>query len=445
MKGSEYRVTLKDRNGRLGQRLISASSYFAARDRARTLAASQGWQVVTIHSKKEYAYRVQRGESTIDGIQSAFTRGEVVTALKNLGFEVRRVRRHYNFQFQAPSGELVSFIATSARLLEQKLPYNEILQIMSNNVRNKNLKGALRAIIKDLKEGADSRDAFMRQSKVLGKDTALMLGIATKSGNMKLIFENVARFVERQAEFKKGLMSSMILPAVTSLSLIGALGFYVLYLLPEMMKLLGPLTADTPPLTAATLAFSDFLKANLGLISFLFIAITGGLYAYLITDNGRYFFDKIVVHVPYIGRILRSTSVEMFCRVLGILYTSSGENIDAIQQAGESSRNRFLERQIKTVAIPSMLKYGTEFAKAMELTNFFPEMAVSRFRTAGETGDVKGTSMQLADYYETENTYSMKNLINVIEVSVSLIIMGSMVFLTLLSSETANIKMDGMH
>lgn len=96
-------------------------------------------------------------------------------------------------------------------------------------------------------DGVDSREAFLRQSEVFGYDTALMLGIASKSGNMKPIFESVARFVERQADFKKGLISSMILPAVTSLALIGALAFYVLYLLPKMVELLGPMAGNIPP------------------------------------------------------------------------------------------------------------------------------------------------------------------------------------------------------
>jgi type IV pilus assembly protein PilC len=152
-------------------------------------------------------------------------------------------------------------------------------------------------------------------------------------------------------------------------------------------------------------------------------------------------FDKLVIRTPYIGRILKNTSSELFCRVLGILYTS-GENIDAIQHAAEASRNRYLERQIKTVAVPTMLKYGTEFWKAMEMTNFFPEMVISRFRTAAETGSVKVTSVQLADYYEMENGYAMKNLVNVIEVAVSVVIMVAMVFLTMLSSETASIKIE---
>jgi len=441
LSSSEYRIQATDQSGRPIQRFITATSLFAARDRAKSLAKTHGWKLSSVRKKKSYTYRVKRGPSIIDGVQNAYSREEVTAALKKLGFEVRKVRRFYDIKMAASSDEIVSFIGTSAKLLEQKLPYNEILHIMAANVRDKNLRGALKAIIKDLKEGIDSREAFLRQGKVLGHDTALMLGIASKSGDMRSIFDSVARFVERQADFKKGLVSSMILPAVTSFALIGALAFYVLYLLPEMVAMLGPMAKEIPPLTKTTLEVSDFIKENLVAIILLISAAMAGFYAYLLTVNGRIMFDRFIIRLPYMGRILRNTSTEMFCRTLGIMYTS-GENIDAIQHAAESSRNHFLEKQIKTVAVPTMLKFGTEFPKAMEMTTFFPEMVISRFKTASETGSVKATAVQLADYYEMENRYAMKNLINFIEVGISMIIMLSMVFLTILSSETATIKIE---
>jgi type IV pilus assembly protein PilC len=441
LSASEYQIQATNQAGRPLQRYITATSIFAARARAKALARTHQWTIKSISKKKNYAYRVKRGPSIIDGVQNAYSRDEVSAALKKLGFEVKNVRRVYDIKRAASSDEIVTFIATSAKLLEQKLSYNDILNVMAGNARDKNLKRALKEIIKDLKEGIDSREAFLRQGKVFGYETALMLGIASKSGNMHAIFESVARFVERQADFKKGLLSSMILPAVTSFALIGALVFYVLYLLPEMVEMLGPMTGEIPTMTRVTLEISEVLKDNIILIFLVTVAILGAFYAYILSSNGRVAFDRFIVTVPYLGRILRNTSTEMFCRVLGIMYTS-GENIDAIQHAAEAGRNRFLEKQIRNVSIPTMLKYGTEFAKAMEMTTFFPDMVISRFRTASETGSVKQTAVQVADYYETENRYAMKNLINVIEVGVSMIIMGSMIFLTLLSSETATIKIE---
>jgi type IV pilus assembly protein PilC len=398
--------------------------------------------VISVDRRKSYVYRVMRGEKSITGIQSAYSRKEVISALERLGFKVKSVRQTFDFRFRASTAEIVTFIGTSAKLLEQKVPYTEVLRIMANNVRDGFLKGALRDIIQDLKNGVDSREAFARQGKVLGEHTALMLGIASKSANMTAIFRSVAQLVERQADFKKGLTSSLILPAVTSLTLVGAIAFYVVYLLPEMAEMLAPIAPEMPPLTTATLQASAFLKEYMVLILILSALLLGSFYAYILSKSGRVVFHRFVTKIPYVGRILRNTSVEIFCRVLGIVYTTSGENIDAIRIAGEASGNRFLEQQVKAVSIPLMLKYGTEFASALDQINFFPEMVISRFRTAGETGDVKSTAVQLADYYQMENQYAMKNLVSVIEVAISLIIMIALVFLTYLSSETAAIRID---
>ena len=438
----EYRIQARDSGGRPVQRFIHAGSALGARRKAASLASLRGATILSVQAKKNFAYKVFRGDKAITGIQSAYSRSEVVSALEKLGFRIAYVRRALDIKMGASTGEIVSFIGTSAKLLEQKMPYVEVLRIMSNNVRDANLKGALREIIQDLKNGVDSKEAFSRQGRVIGEHTATLLGIASKSANMTAIFKSVAQLVERQADFKKGLISSMILPAVTGLTLVGAIAFYVVYLLPQMAEMLLPVMGEMPPLTQKTLEVSAVLQENFTLIMVLSIGSLVGFYTWILSQQGRLTFDKLIIKVPYVGRILRNTSVEIYCRVLGIVYTSAGENIDAIRLAAEASGNRYLDRQVKTLAVPMMLKYGTEFANALEQTKFFPEMVLSRFKTAGETGEVKSTATQLADYYQMENQYAMKNLVNVIEVAISLIIMVALVFLTYLSSETANIRID---
>lgn len=437
---STFQIVAKDRDGRPVLTYISAASQQDAKRKAKAHPKLRDATVVTVRKKRTYAYRVVHSGKTIDGYQNAYTKEEVVAALERIGFKVKYVRRQLDFRLRAAPNEIVSFIGTSARLMEQKLPYNEVLQVMATNVKDQNLKGALRDIILDLKNGVDSRDAFVKQGKVFGEHTALMLGIASKSGNMTQIFKSVATLVERQADFRKGLTSSLILPAVTGLSVVGAIGFYVFYLLPDMMALMGPMLESMPPLTAKTLAISAFFQDYIGLILFLGIGSIIGFYAYIFSPTGRINFHRSIVKIPYVGNILRNTTTEIFCRVLGIMYTSAGENIESIQLAGEASGNRYLAQQIKRVTVPMMLKFGTELGKALEAAEFFPELFISRFKTAAETGAVKDTAIQLADYYQMDNQYAMKNLVSFIEVGISIIIMVTLVFLTLLSSETATLR-----
>jgi len=437
---NEYRVTIRDAAGKITRRQIVASSVQQAKKRASTFLA-RGSIIKTIEKKINYEYRVRQGDRIIEGSQSAYSKEEVVTALRRLGFQIKSIRKRRTFFSQAPASEIVGFVMQSAKLIEQKLPFQDVLQLMANHTKEKNLRGALRDIITDLRNGTDSREAFLRQSHVFGYHVSLMLGIATKSGDMVKVFESVAQLVERQSDFKKGLTSSLMLPGITAITLVGAIGFYVIYLLPKMMEMLGPRMKKIPPLTAFTLEMSSWFKDNFIFLAGSILLLCFGFYIYISSPAGRLNMHKFLIRVPYFGRILRDTSIEIFCRVFGIMYTSSGENIDAIQIAGDASGNPYLAFQIRTVAIPLMLRFGVELGKAMQETGFFPEMVISRFKTGAETGNVKATALQVADYYQMENGYAMKNLANVIEMSVTVMITLSLVFLTYLSSETASVKL----
>ena len=436
---SEYRVTIRDKSGNMIKRQIVATSPEHARHRAAAFAPG-GSTVTAVEKKINFQYRARQGKQLVEGSQSAFSRDEVVLALRRLGFEIQSVRRSRTLFSRAPASEIIGFIVQSAKLIEQKIPFHEVLQMLANHTKERNLRGALREIINDLRNGADSRDVFVRQAHVFGEHTSLLLGIATKSSDMKTIFENIANLVERQTDFRKGLLSALMLPGITAITLVGAIGFYAMYLMPQMMDMLGPRIEKIPPLTAATIAASEWLKQYYLFIAGAVAAGCAGIYAYITSIPGRLKFHAFMIRVPYIGRILRDTSIEMFCRVFGIMYTSSGENIDAITIAGDASGNQYLANQMRAVAVPLMLKFGVELGKAFEETGFFPEMVISRFKSGAESGSVKMVSLQLADYYKMENGYAMKNLANFIELVITLLITVSLVFLTLLSSETAGVR-----
>jgi type IV pilus assembly protein PilC len=108
--------------------------------------------------------------------------------------------------------------------------------------------------------------------------------------------------------------------------------------------------------------------------------------------------------------------------------------------AAEACGNKYMEHQIKTIAIPMMLEKGKGLTEAFQATGVFTQTAISRFNSGAETGTVKNTAMQLAEYYEKETTYKLANAIEAIQLAVSMIIMLVLTALTLVSSETATIR-----
>jgi type IV pilus assembly protein PilC len=437
----EFRIEGLTTTGKPIQGIIEADNPRSAKSKAQIMANQRKFKIVRLLPRATFIYKVQRvGEKPITGEQKAFTKEEVQDALSKMGFRVISInKKTFDLRMKPPITDIVTFVRVSADLIRQKLPFNEILQLMVNDIENKTLRETIREINTELKQGRDSEKVFIKHEGVLGKFTAHMLGLASKSGNMAEIYDSTAKFLERRAEFKKNLKSALIMPIVTLIALFAAVVYYVGFIFPSMAEIFVRLKVDMKqfPMTYATLQMSAFLQDNIVILLILTIVPLIFAIRFFTTERGRFILDKYMWKIPVVGSLLQKTSIEIFCRVFYALYSGAGENIDVIKLASEACGNSYMEHQIKTVAIPMMVEKGAGITEAFEATGVFTKTAVSRFHSGAETGTVKHTALQLAEYYEKETTYKLRNAIDFIQLWISLIIMVVLTALTLVSSETA--------
>ena len=444
----EFKFTAQKVNGQILNGSISAETVKDAKRKIYRLAEKNQLKIKKIDKKITYLYRVRRGkEKPISGEQKAYSKKEVEDALTRMGFEVISVNKKLlDFRMAPPNAEIVTFVKISAELLEQKLPYSEILTLLINDTQNKTLKETLKEINNDLKKGADSEATFLKYQGVFGKFSAYMLGLASKSGNMAEIYKATAKFLERRQEFKKNLKSALITPAVTLFVLFLAVLFYVGYIFPETAKLFVKFKIPLPPMTAFTLKISDFLLNNGVLVTLVTILPPIIIWRFAKTKRGGFLMDKYLLKIPVLGNLIHKTVIEVYCRVFYTLYSGSAESIEPIKIAAEATGNKYFEDRIKNIAIPLMVKKGTGITEAFEATGVFTDTALARLHSGEETGTIKNTSLQLANYYESETVYKLKNFIEMIQLFIAMIIMIVMILLTLVSAETATIhpKTPGM-
>ena len=396
----------------------------------------------SLEKKRTYVYKVSKGnERAVRGERKAYSQEELSRALRAIGYKVLSVRRKpLDFRMSPPSSDVVMFIRLGADLLREKLPYDEVLELLGNDIQNRTLREAIKEISSDLKEGREGKEVFGKQEDALGRFPAHMLGVAAQSGNMVEIYESTAKFLERNQAFKKSLRSALIMPCVTVFLLLCAVLFYVGYIFPETAEMFLKFDMKLPPMTRFTLDVSYFLRDNIVLLligTFVPIAVALKL---AFTNKGRFLIDKYIIKLPIIGSLLHKTSIEIFCRVFTALYSGSGENIEVIRTSAEACRNRYMERQIKEIAIPMMIKEGKGLVESLERTGVFTENALNRLRGGAETGTLRKTALQVANYYEKETTYKMKAIIDWVQVFIAFFVLIVMTGITVVSSETAIMK-----
>jgi type IV pilus assembly protein PilC len=350
-------------------------------------------------------------------------------------------KKLFNYQSKPPNQDIIMFVRLAANLLSEKMPFNEVLNLLVADISSSALKQTIRDINSDLKGGVEARQAFMKHQDKLGKFTAYMLGVASQSGNMAEIYEATAKFLERRDEFKKSVRSSMIMPAVTILATFGVLIWYIWYIVPATAGLFADFKGiELPPLTSFSLVMADWLDRNMLWLVLGVAAVVGAVVAFLRTPKGTFLAHKHMIRLPIMGSLLHKLNIEVFSRVFAILYSGSGQNIEVIKVAAEACGNSYLEHQIKTVTIPMMVAQGADLVRAMDASGVFTPMAIARFRTGSETGAVRKSAQQMADYYEKETSMKLEVALQSIQTVVSLFIGIIVAFLTVLSAETALIR-----
>ena len=156
---AEFRYQGIGLSGRIIQGIISARNKREAMKRAEDIAKSRRFRLQNINRKATFTYKVRKGrESVVTGQQKAFTADEVRRALEKMGYTVMSIQKKlFDIKLKPPSKDVVMFIRLSADLLREKLPYDEILNLLSNDMDNKSLKQTLKEINQDLKDGKDGK------------------------------------------------------------------------------------------------------------------------------------------------------------------------------------------------------------------------------------------------------------------------------------------------
>lgn len=439
---AQFRLKAISSKGKIVQTEFEAENKKEAQNKVDRLSKTNGLKIQALDEKKVYIYKAQRsGKAVISGEQEAYSKEELEKALVKLGYQVKSINKKlFDFKGSVPNQEVVTFISLSADLLKQQLPYDEILNLLYEDTQNKRMKEVIKTIQKDLKDGKEGTEVYGKHEDVFGKFASYMLSVASTSGNMALVFESTAKFLERDAEFKKNMRRALMMPAVTVLAVIGVILFYVGYIFPATAELFLEFDIKLPPMTAATLELSYWLSDNWVLIVASFLVPISAFIYYIKTPQGELMKDKYIIHIPVVGDLLHKTSIEIFARVFFTLYSGSGQNIEVIKVAAEACRNKYMEKQIKDVAIKRMLKDGAGLIESMEATGVFTNTALSRFRLGAESGALRENAKQLAEYYEIQTTYKMQSVIDVINLFINLFIMVALIAITIVSSESAIIQ-----
>ena len=317
--------------------------------------------------------------------------------------------------------DLVLFCQQLATMLNSGVNLLRSLDVISMQVESRKLSEILAQVKKSVEQGNSLSSSLAKHPKVFNQFWISVIEVGEASGNMPVILEKLAFYLEREAAFRATVLSAVLYPAILFVVAIGAILCFALVIGPKFKTIFDSFHTELPPITKALLAIFDFIKTKF----LVLILVVGGIILlikqYIQTLAGRIQMEKLLFSLPQFGNILRIIVIERFTSQLSILVDSGVPILYALEITQRMVGNKICEGVIGE--IKNNVREGKLIAEPMSRSGFFPPMAVQMILIGEETGELAKMLRSVSEYYRAYVETFMKRFGVVFE-PIMLIFMG---------------------
>ncbi len=309
--------------------------------------------------------------------------------------------------------DIVIFTRQFSTMINAGLPLVQALDILAKQTENKVLADVTRAVVFDVESGHTVADALAKHPKAFSDLYVNMVAAGEAGGILDTILMRLATFMEKNDALVRKVKGAMIYPGVI-MSVAGfAILVLLLFVIPVFEDMFASVGLPLPLPTRIVIAMSKFLKNYWWLIG---AAIGAGAYLfkkYYATSSGMLVVDRILLHVPILGDVLRKSAVSRFTRTLGTLISSGVSILDGLEITAKTAGNRVIQDAI--MQSRASIAGGDTIAAPLQKSAVFPNMVISMIAVGEQTGGLDEMLTKIADFYDEEVDAAVGGLLSLLE------------------------------
>lgn len=348
----------------------------------------------------------RRAKGAPEGTAAKRSRPNAGPARRNLGqieLSPKKIKRENVMIF---ARQMSSFVRAG-------IPVIDALGIIAEDSEDKKLKAVLQEVASKLRGGSSLTAALEKHAAAFPKYFISMVRSAELTGHLDEVLDQVAMYIERDVETRRKVKSAMTYPSVIFIMAIGTIVVLSVFVLPKFTEFFDSFEAELPWSTKALISLSSFMGAwgvFMALVVLWFI-----LFLLLLTrrERGKLARDRVFLNLPKVGVLLRTASIERFCRILSVLVRSGVPLPDALAVASETTGNRVF--RVAITRIRSAIMRGNGLAGPIQDSKLFPAAARQMIRVGESTGTLEEQLIASAEFYGQELEYKLKRFTDLFE------------------------------
>lgn len=247
-----------------------------------------------------------------------------------------------------------------------------------------------------------------------------MFRAAEASGQLEKTANHLAEHYRKEHRLANQMRTATLYPKILCIVALSIVMFVFLVIVPMVEPLFANM--ELPMSTQILMAISSGMKTHWYLIlCMLFLPFVLGP-CLLSLNRVRMLWDMILLHLPMIGKQMRTICTARFARCQSSLYASGVSMVDSLKIASRTLGNRYLESQFTEVI--RQVENGTALSMAMETVDGLDKKLSAMICVGEETGKLDVMLASLADGYEHEAEMAMNRMVSLIEPFLIIVIGG---------------------
>jgi MSHA biogenesis protein MshG len=298
-------------------------------------------------------------------------------------------------------------------LLKAGVPIMRALAGLQESSSNGAMKRLLQEVRESLDSGRELSASLARHSTVFPPFYLSMVRVGEMTGRLEEIFLRLFYHLDFEQFMRNQVKSALRYPSFVVAAMAIAIVVVNIWVIPAFAQVFKGFNAKLPFMTQLLINFSDFMVADW---PYLLAGLIGAIFAFrawVATPVGRYLWDRTKLRVPIAGKIVEKATLARFSRSFALAVRSGVPVVQAMSVVAQTVDNVFIADKIEKMR--EGVERGESVLRTAISARVFTPIVLQMVAVGEESGALDDMMEEVADMYQREVEYELKNLSQQIE------------------------------
>ena len=334
------------------------------------------------------------------------------------------------FKSKIKNKDIVLMTRQLATLLEANTSIIDALKITADQLNNNDLIVIILNLREDVIQGKRLGQSMKKYPAVFDNTYSSLVTAGDSSGNLNLIFNKLADYLEESASIRQKVMSALTYPIILiGFSIVVIFGLLT-FVLPQVVGQFSRAGAELPLLTEILIGLSNNILIILLFLAFLLFISTYSYKKFIRNINNHILAHKKFLKLPLVGNFILLSEIERFSSTMALVM-ESGTNLDvALEESSMVFNNKYLQSAVMNSK--KDLVEGKDFIFSLSKTKVFPSMFMQLISSGYKSGNLIKMFHKASEFLRSEIESKRSVFLSLLEPLV-IIFMGGFIMLIVLA------------